>query len=390
MGVVMKPAESAAKSPSVERRRLAEHQLERIFKEAGWKVASEPHRGGQHRADLLVRRRGVEYAVEVKAASDGRSDRLIPLFSQAVLQSLRAAGKSALPLAVVAAPRIAMRIAEHVVEFAAKYAPDVAFGVIDFEGLRVFQGPQLDELNAQPPDLPSAVNPASRREPRHLFSDLNQWMLKVLLAPELPDHLLSAPRGQYRNASQLARVAQVSVMSAFRLVQQLQDEGYLHESTRHLNLVRRRDLFVRWQAAADRPVREVPMRFRLPGDANTQLRKVLYSGRTCLALFAAANALKLGFVEGVPPYLYVERVQPSSLAAWKNLRPCDVGEAPDLILRKAGAPQSVFRGVVRSDGMAASDVLQVWLDVASHSARGREQADLIQQRVLDPVINRKS
>lgn len=61
-----------------------------------------------------------------------------------------------------------------------------------------------------------------------------------------------------------------------------------------------------------------------------------------------------------------------------------------MILRKAEVPQSVFRGVVRSDGMAASDVLQVWLDVGSHSARGREQADLIQQRVLDPVINRKS
>jgi hypothetical protein len=32
--------------------------------------------------------------------------------------------------------------------------------------------------------------------------------------------------------------------------------------------------------------------------------------------------------------------------------------------------------------MAASDALQVWLDVASHPARGREQADLIRKRVL--------
>jgi hypothetical protein len=130
------------------------------------------------------------------------------------------------------------------------------------------------------------------------------------------------------------------------------------------------------------------MRFRLPGDASAQLRKVINSGRACLALFAAADALHLGFVQGVPPHVYVERVQASSLMEWKNLRPCEPGEPPDVVLRQAAAPQAVFRGMVRADGVAASDVIQVWLDVAAHPARGREQADLIQQRVLDPIINK--
>jgi hypothetical protein len=214
-------------------------------------------------------------------------------------------------------------------------------------------------------------------------------MLKVLLAPEVPEELLSAPRGQYRNASQLAAAAKVSVMSAFRFVQQLQDEGYLSESGQYLSLVRREDLFRRWQASAERSVKEAPMRYLLKGDPRAQLRKMLSSGRACLALFAAAEALKLGFVEGVPPYVYVERVQPSSLSAWKNLRPCEPGEPPELILRQALAPQSVFRGLVRPDGMAASDVLQVWVDVASHPSRGREQADLIRKRVLERVIKEK-
>ena len=106
---------------------------------------------------------------------------------------------------------------------------------------------------------------------------------------------------------------------------------------------------------------------------------MLSSGRACLALFAAAEALKLGFVEGVPPYVYVERIQSANLAAWKNLRPCESGEHPDVILRQAPAPQSVFRGLVRPDGMASCDVLQVWLDVSSHPSRGREQADLIRR-----------
>jgi hypothetical protein len=211
-------------------------------------------------------------------------------------------------------------------------------------------------------------------------------MLKVLLAPELPEDLLSAPRGLYRNASELAEAAQVSVMSAFRFVQQLQDEGYLHESSASLALVRREQLFERWQAANDRPCREAQMRFVLPGDSRAELGKLLESGRVCLALFAAADALHLGFVRGVPPYVYVERLQPSSLRSWKKLRPCEPGESPDVVLRQPLAPKSVFRAMV---GAAAScDVLQVWLDVASHPSRGREQADLIPQRVLEPLLRK--
>src|SRR4029434_4961846 len=108
------------------------------------------------------------------------------------------------------------------------------------------------------------------------------------LAPELPEPLLSGPRGQYRNASQLARAANVSVMSAFRFVQQFEREGYLHESAPYLRLVRREDLFSRWQSLSRSP-REVGMRFLLPGDPQAHLRRMLASGPACLALFAAAD-----------------------------------------------------------------------------------------------------
>jgi hypothetical protein len=372
------------KSDAVQREKSAESVLAELFKEAGWEV-QRPRPRNDSGPDFVIRRRGIAYAVQVKAGPEGRGDRLVPLFAQAVLESARAAGQKAAPLAVVAAPKISPRAAEQIIKFAEDYAPDAAVGVIDFEGLRIFRGPQLEEMNAQSKDLPSAAGPAVR-DSGHLFSDLNQWMLKVLLAPELPDGLLSAPRGQYRNASQLARSANVSVMSAFRFVQQLQREGYLHESAPYLRLVRREDLLSRWQALSGRSIREVPMRFVLPGDAQAELRKFLSSGRACLALFAAAEALKLGFVRGVPPYVYVQRVQPSNLAAWRNLRACAPGEPPDLILRQAPALQSVFRGMVRHGGRAISDVLQVWVDVASHPSRGREQADLIRKRVLQRVI----
>jgi hypothetical protein len=365
-----------------DRGRLAESRVAALFESAGWHVRRNPDHPGP---DLVVRRKGIQYAVEVKSAPEGRSDRLVPLFAQAVLQAAHGASQKAAPLAVVAAPQVSRRAAEQVMAFAQRYAPDAAAGVIDFEGFAVFRGPQLEELNAEGKDLPSSVR-QSVRDSGALFSDLNQWMLKVLLAPELPEPLLSAARGQYRNASQLARAANVSVMSAFRFVQQLQREGYLHESAPYLRLVRREDLFRRWQALSGRSSREVAMRFLLPGDPQAQLRRLLASGRACLALFAAADALRLGFVSGVPPYVYVQRIQPASVAAWKNLRAISIGEAPDVIVRQAPAPQSVFRGLVRPDGMAACDVVQVWADVAAHPSRGREQADLIRKRVLLRLI----
>ncbi len=215
------------KSDASQRGKSAEARLAALFEKAGWHVRHQPT--GDVSRDLVVRRKGMAYAVGIKSAPEGRGDRLVPLFAQAVLESGRAAGQKAVPLAVVAAPRVSSQAAEQVMAFAEKYAPDAAAGVIDFEGLALFRGRYLEEMNAQGRDLPVSVR-QSLRDSGQLFSDLNQWMLKVLLAPELPDELLASPRGQYRNASQLARAADVSVMSAFRVVQQLEREGYLHES----------------------------------------------------------------------------------------------------------------------------------------------------------------
>lgn len=375
--------ESRSSGPA--REQHAEDLLAQIFGQAGWRVRRQAGDQGPSRPDMIISRRGASYAVGVKASAEGRGDRLIPLWSQACLEAARAAGDHYPPLAVVAAPRVSPHVANQVLDFASEYAPDAAAGVIDFSGLRLFRGPHLEGLDSEGERLPSLVR-SVRSEPADLFSDLNQWMLKVLLAPELPDNLLSAPRGHYHNASQLARAANVSVMSAFRLVQQLQRDGYLHESERYLSLVRREDLFDRWQAAVSRKVKEASMRFILRGDPQIELRRMFRSGRACLALFAAAEALRFGFVEGVPPYIYVQRLGPVNIAAWKNIVPVEQGEQPDLILRQAPAPQSVFRGLVMADGMPVCDILQVWLDVSSHPSRGREQADLIRDRVLDPVI----
>jgi DNA-binding transcriptional regulator YhcF (GntR family) len=371
--------------PGRTRAAKVEKLLQEAFSGAGWKV-QHPPRSGDPGVDLLAKKGNHAYAIEIKAAPEGRSDRLIPLWAQACLQVKHAADPSHVPMAVVAAPRIRERTARQILEFATSYAPEVAAGVVDLAGLRRFSRPDLADLHSDAPISPMAER-SIRTQPTDLFSDLNQWMLKVLLAPEIPEKLLFAPRERYGSASELARAAKVSPMTANRFVRILRKEGFLHESASSLRLVRRRELLQRWRAAARRPMKEAPMRFLLRGDPKRELARMLKPQQGCIALFAAADALDLGFVEGVPPYVYVPRLSPGSLRTWKNLAPVDAGESPDVILRQPSAPESVFRGAVEAEHVPVSDIIQVWLDVSAHPSRGQEQADLIRTRVLQPLLD---
>jgi hypothetical protein len=305
-------------------------------------------------------------------------------------------------LAVVAAPRIADAVLKEVRRFADAYAPGVAIGVIDGEGLRSFSGEGLESLNAA--RSPQPVLAASDRGPAsHLFSDLNQWMLKVLLAPHMPADLLSAPRGELRNASQLAQAANVSVMSASRLVRQLKAEGFLDEASSVIRLVRRSDLLSRWRAALLRSSQDYPMRWVIRGDAVRQLEKLLQSSapeadvaesyedgkrprpRMCLGYFAAAEHLGCGFVHGIKPHIYVERLDVGKLQRL-GLAHVQSGDASDVNVRVPLAPQAVFRATVWRHGLPVADILQVWLDVGNHPARGQAQAAEIEHRLLRPLL----
>ena len=48
----------------------------------------------------------------------------------------------------------------------------------------------------------------------------------------------------------------------------------------------------------------------------------------------------------------------------------------------------MFRAAVERDGVPAADILQVWLDVSNHPARGKDQADLLRKRVFFRILNK--
>jgi hypothetical protein len=348
--------------------------------EAGWQVRDTP--AGHRRLDALAHRQGVTLAIGVKGIAEGRADRLIPLWSQAWLEAQRAAQSNEIPVAVVGAERIAPKAADAVLAFIAAVAPDASGGVIDRSGLRRFHGPHLADLDAEPAPRSRRLTAAAKSARGTLFTDLGQWMLKVLLAPGIPTRMLDAPRARYRGATDLAAAAGVSVMSASRLIQELHHEGHLDDDAPDLRLVRVRHLLERWQTAVSaQPIDDQPWRALLRGRADSARDAWLAKGAGGLALFASARAHGLGLVEGVPAYVHARRVADAP----PGFAPAGPGEVPDLIVRRPRALQSVFRGMVRHGEVPASDIVQTWLDVAAHPTRGREQAELIWRKVLSPL-----
>jgi hypothetical protein len=381
-----------------------------VFRERGWKVLEQP-RNQNEGPDLVAEHAGRKYIVEIKRSSEGRRDRMIPLVAQAILQVRNLAQHDPghpIGVAIVVADYIPESVAEHIKDFAREHAPDIAVGVLDAQGFRTFAGHGMERLNSEEPKGRNLHLPSRGPISPQLFSDLNQWMLKVLLAPSIPESYLEAPRGRYRGASQLAHAAGVSVMSAFRFVEQFAKEGFLEQGHDGLHLVRKKALMDRWSAANQKSVPEIAVRFILHGAKNalqealrsyvsaegrlpSKSRKYNKVGssaprpRACLGLFAAAEALGFGFVHGVPSFVYMERAQQDALERL-GLSVNGVEQHADVYIRIPRNRESVFRGVVLNDGVPASDILQVWLDVAQHPSRGREQADLIWRKVLAPAL----
>ena len=174
-------------------------------------------------------------------------------------------------------------------------------------------------------------------------------------------------------------------MTASRFVNALTEKGFLDQSSPYLNLVMRRKLADLWKASYKNQPEPVQAKFLIPGPPAALMEKLLQKHQpSFLGLFAAAEALAVGHVRGVPPYVYVYDLEAAN--HWKELKPARYGEKPDLFLQRIRFPQSIGTGAVQRKGMYVTDILQVWLDVSAHPARGAEQAAELEGGILANVI----
>lgn len=341
------------------------------------------------------------------------------LFADAILQTrakAASAAQSLTPLVILAGPKIGDAMAAEIARYQSAYAPDVAWGLIDKHGRLELHGTGLDSAVRALRDIVAETakrtgGSTRARQARALttpFSDLGQWALKVLLAPEVPSHLLTAPRGAsettenspVRNIRGLARRAKISEPRASDVVAALHRFGLIDRNGGQIHLVQRASLFYLWRSHHIVGAQDFGVRFALPStntaeQLNAALRTWNESGalaqtkgrRACLGLFAASTMLDLQAVRGGPLHVLVEDTSPEFLQEL-GLHRTEDGESPLLFVRKPPHPESAFRGLVMKDGVPTCDVLQLWLDVAMHPARGPEQADEIVSslRILEEPV----
>lgn len=379
-------------SGGVEKR--LEDDLRRAFERAGWRVTV-----GRHGHDVVIQRGRVRYALAVRVARDSRSAHLQALLADACLRA-RSAGRrlDVEPLAVVGAPMVTDRTARQLDEYARTFLEGTPYGLVDAEGRRELHGPGLEGIGASP-DRPLETRRVRAPAVFDPFSDLNQWMLKVLLADRVPRNLLSAPRERIGNARQLALAAKASVPTASRFVSHMRRDGWLVDAGRRLELARVDELLGRWQAASAKPVHELRAKWLLPSkDLRAQLDRGLRRlreqaggrrARACLALFSAAERLGYAHARGMSQHVYCDGDFEEVLDVLQAV-PAGEHEGADLVLRRPAFRESVFRGAVDCEGVPTSDVLQTWLDVSSHPSRGSEQAEHLWRRVIMPNILRRS
>ncbi len=312
------------------------------------------------------------------------------LLADAILSGRARVGARGRFIAVVAAPVISPAMASALERYVTDVAPGQPFGYVDERGLVQFHAPGLDDVPGSPEPRRARGASHSQAQPRDLFSDMNQWMLKVLVGQPLEPRVLSIPRARIGSAADLAAQADASSPAAWRLLAGLRSAGYLDQSGAPVRIP---ELLARWRAAAMRPQREFGAVWILPGrNPVERLRRSLAdaagdgdSPSACLGLFAACDALGVGHVRGAPVHLYVRRSEPQLLERL-GLAVAENGRPDDVVVRVARWPESLFRAVVRAEGVPVADVIQCWLDVSPHPARGAEQAAFIWKRVLGPAL----
>ena len=113
---------------------LLEERLVSSLRHAGWSVDLEAT--GAMLVEHGPDRASERYVVDVEVAREPRRAILCATLADALLRARAASYDSPkhLPLAVVGAPRITEPLAEAVRAYAARYAPQDAYGIIDAEG----------------------------------------------------------------------------------------------------------------------------------------------------------------------------------------------------------------------------------------------------------------
>lgn len=321
--------------------------------------------------------------VKVKAVTLAVVEDVLARLSMGALEArLHVAGQGAVPMVAVVVPSLGRKVDRAAGEFMALHAPDVGWAVLDPSGNARIVVPAL-RLDVDRRVARVETSQPGRSSVR-LFSDLNRWLLKVLLLADAPADLWGGPRQSILSRRELGLSADVSPEMVRRFANAFEKQDLLRQTPQGLRVIRRAALLDLWRSDEALDVSSgVPVRRLMGGPGAPQdLSEVEgFSDSVVVAGFEACRLL--GVLHAMVPLpieahavvpiarilerFDLERCAPSGAAFW---------------LLPSRHPKSILRGSVCRDGLRVADGLQAAFDVLRHPARGHEQSEYLLKEVL--------
>jgi hypothetical protein len=360
--------------------------------------------------DFVLRRGKKKYAIEVKHSRKIQLalSHLLPR-GILLLQAARRL-RGYIPIVAVVVEKLDQKDIRRMADFIHHFAPEMGWLLVDEYGGGAFKDSDKDQYSVLPqlnrqPLMPGGSyeleSPVSYYQKQLSFSDLDQWLLKVLLLGRpgaVPPDYWGGPQGSVANAFQLSKLAGVSPPIANSWVNAMESSGYLKRIGRKkLIPVRPNALIEEWRGQyrfGDNRI--LPYRSVYPVSETDQylddlLEKMKSFDKSISLAISGHQACRLlgikhSSARSIHIYFWGNV---ATVANSLGLVPAESPSEADLFLVEPKYPKSVFGGRVIRGSIPICDILQCYLDLYNLPDRGREQADFVYETILTKIFEKR-
>jgi len=278
--------------------------------------------------------------------------------------------------------RLSPNLISELREYARSYARELGLFLMEEEGEGVYLDVPFLDLSIQKLTKKTVSGARPSVYNQRAFTDLNRWLLKVLMLHDAPAGMW--PEGTFRekigSPAELARCAGVSTAKAYQFAQTFKKLKWLRWTREEFEITDRIGLFEQWYQEERQILFErIPARPLFPrsiGEVYKSMDGVSYAiGGLAGCGFHGVRHI----VSGLPEVHIFDPV--ANVVESAELEVCEEHEA-ELFLRRGPNRESIERGAVVVNGVRVVDILQAALDVSQLAVRGEEQAEHIIHGVL--------
>lgn len=362
-----------------------QHSIQSVFVHMGCTVTQLEHTKGSG-VDFIVEIQGDRYAAMVKTLTSPRTEDVIGRFSTMILQSQRTHWPpETMPLLTVAVPRWGTPMADRIRSHMQEHAPHFTWALLDHVRGAIHLEPSTAGGESQPLVWYSEAPLTTSRVKRNanLFTDLNMWLLKVLLYKDAPEPYRIDISSRIENPNHLSTLADVSRRTAYSFFKTFESMDFLRNTkNKGIHVVRRPALLEMWIQEA---TRTSPVKLHCCssfGELDSWEDLLQRAGDMSFALGGFGACRMHGVLHTNASPIWDVHIKGDILtfeSLW-NLQACGENEA-QINFIESTRTGAIFRCINRRQALPMVDLIQSALDVAPLPGRGREQAEHIAELV---------